>query len=69
MEITWKINEKKKKIISANINHCFSEKDKKWRENLIEKIWQDTFLALYENNYCLECWKLKLKIISVKFEK
>ena len=29
---------KRKKIISANINHCFSEKDKKWRENLIEKL-------------------------------
>ena len=37
---------KRKKIISANINHCFSEKDKKWRENLIEKISK----VLIENN-------------------
>ena len=56
---------KRKKIISANINHCFSEKDKKWRENLIEKIWQDTFLALYENNYA---WNAGTQIKSYKCE-
>ena len=56
---------KRKKIISANINHCFSEKDKKWRENLIERIWQDTFLALYENNYA---WNAGNQIKSYRCE-
>ena len=56
---------KRKKIIRANINYCFSTKDTKWRENLIEEIWQDTFLALYENNFA---WNAGDQIQNYKCE-
>ena len=55
------------RIIRANINHCFSEKDTQWRENLIEKIWQDTFLALYENNFAWNAGS-QIKNYDCKFE-
>lgn len=60
-----KLMKKRKKIITANINHCFSEKDKNWRKVLIEKIWEDTFLALYENNFA---WNAGNKIKKYKCE-
>ena len=65
----WKLlgslMKKRKKIIRANINYCFSEKNTKWREDLIEKIWQDTFLALYENNFA---WNAEDQIQNYRCE-
>ncbi len=67
----WKLlgslMKKRKRIIRANINHCFSKKDPKWREDLIEKIWQDTFLALYENNIAWNAGS-QIKNYLCKFE-
>ena len=67
----WKLlgslMKKRKKIIRANINHCFSEKDTQWRENLIEKIWQDTFLALYENNFAWNASNKQIDKLKIEF--
>ena len=44
--ILWKVlgrlMKRRKKIVEANINHCFKEKNEEWRNNLIKK-------------FCLEC--------------
>ena len=68
--IFWKVlgrlMKRRKKIVEANINHCFKEKNEEWRNNLIEKIWQETHLALYENNFA---WNVneRIKKIDVNF--
>ena len=42
--ILWKVlgrlMKRRKKIVEANINHCFKEKNEEWRNNLIEKTYK-----------------------------
>ena len=60
----WKVlsrrMQKRKKIITANIYHCYPDKDINWKDELIEKIWDDTFLALYENNFAWNATKKQI---------
>ena len=56
---------KRRKIIEANINHCYEDKTPEWRKDLVEKIWGDTFLALYENNFA---WHAGKRIKNYKCE-
>jgi KDO2-lipid IV(A) lauroyltransferase len=56
---------KRKRIIEANINYCYQNKSPEWREDLIERIWSDTFLALYENNFA---WNADKRINNYKCE-
>ena len=67
--LLWKLLgsklKKRKKIIEANINHCYQDKEPEWREDLIERIWGDTFLALYENNFA---WNADKRITNYIYE-
>jgi KDO2-lipid IV(A) lauroyltransferase len=60
-----KLLKKRKKIIEANINHCYQDKTPEWRNDLVEKIWGETFLALYENNFA---WNADKRINKYKCE-
>ena len=67
----WKmlgnLMKKRRRIVEANINHCFKDKSAEWRNNLIEKIWEETHLALYENNFAWNADK-RIKKIDVNLE-
>ena len=69
--LMWKVlgnlMKKRRRIVEANINHCFKDKSAEWRDNLIEKIWKETHLALYENNFAWNADK-RIKKIDVSFE-
>lgn len=60
-----KLLKKRRKIIEANINHCYQDKTPEWRNDLVEKIWGETFLALYENNFA---WNADKRINKYKCE-
>ena len=34
-----KLLKKRRKIIEANINHCYKDKTSEWRSDLVENIW------------------------------
>ena len=63
--LVWKLLQtrlkKRRQIIQANINHCFQEKSEEWKTKLVEKIWTQTFFALYSNNLA---WNASEKRIS-----
>ena len=69
--LMWKVlgnlMKKRRRIVEANINDCFKDKSAEWRDNLIEKIWKETHLALYENNFAWNADK-RIKKIDVSFE-
>ena len=58
---------KRRRIVEANINHCFKRQSNKWRSDLVNKIWQETHLALYENNFAWNANK-RIKKIKTSFE-
>ncbi len=58
-----KLLKKRRRIIEANINYCYSDKTSEWRNDLIERIWGQTFLALYENNFA---WTANKRIQNYK---
>ena len=66
--LIWKmlgsLMKKRKRIVEANINHCFKDKSAEWRNNLIENIWEETYLALYENNFA---WNADKRIKKLKW--
>ena len=68
--LMWRIlgnsMKKRRRIVEANINHCFKDKSIEWRNNLIEKIWEETHLALYENNFAWNADKRIKKIELIK---
>ncbi len=68
--ILWKVlgnsMKKRRKIIEANINHCFKNKSNEWRNDLTDRIWEETHLALYENNFAWNANK-RIKKVNVKF--
>ena len=60
-----KLLKKRRKIIEANINHCYKDKTSEWRSDLVDNIWGETFLALYENNFA---WNADKRINKYKCE-
>ena len=58
---------KRKSIIAANINHCFERKTIEWRSELIEKIWAETFFALYANNLAWNASKDQIRNLHIDF--
>tara|TARA_B100000214_G_scaffold352689_1_gene308093 strand:+ start:427 stop:1197 length:771 start_codon:yes stop_codon:yes gene_type:complete len=58
---------KRRRIVEANINHCFQNQSNEWRSDLVNKIWEETHLALYENNFAWNANK-RIKKIKTSFE-
>lgn len=69
--LMWRIlgnsMKKRRRIVEANINHCFKSQSNEWRSDLVNKIWQETHLALYENNFAWNANK-RIKKIKTSFE-
>ena len=58
---------KRRRIVEANISHCFKSQSNEWRSDLVNKIWEETHLALYENNFAWNADK-RIKKIKTSFE-
>ena len=69
--LVWRIlgnsMKKRRRIVEANINHCFQNQSNEWRSDLVNKIWEETHLALYENNFAWNANK-RIKKIKTSFE-
>ena len=69
--LVWRIlgnsMKKRRRIVEANINHCFQNQSNEWRSDLVNKIWEETHLALYENNFAWNADK-RIKKIKTSFE-
>ena len=69
--LMWRIlgnsMKKRRRIVEANINHCFQNQSNEWRSDLVNKIWEETHLALYENNFAWNANK-RIKKIKTSFE-
>ena len=57
---------KRRKIISANINHCFSDKDSKWRDKLVKDTCDESIGAIFDNNLAWNATTKKIKSLDYK---
>ncbi len=57
---------KRRKIISANINHCFSDKDSKWREKLVNDTCDESIGAIFDNNLAWNAATKKIRSLDYK---
>ena len=57
---------KRRKIISANINHCFSDKDSKWRDKLVKDTCDESIGAIFDNNLAWNATSKKIKSLDNK---
>lgn len=59
---------KRRKIISANINHCFSDKDSKWRDKLVKDTCDESIGAIFDNNLAWNATTKKIKSLDYKIK-
>ena len=59
---------RRNRIIKANIKYCFSDKSKEWRDQLVDNIWEESVIGIFENNFAWNASHKRIEKINFSFK-